>query len=54
MDVETTGKAEIGEDSTPPFEDEIPESLVQRGDKSAKRRKEGLLSLLALLHLRIF
>jgi hypothetical protein len=35
-DVETTGKAEIAEDFTSPFEDEISESLIQGGAKSAK------------------
>jgi hypothetical protein len=52
MDVGTTGKAEIAEDSTSPFEDEISGSLIQRGAKSAKREKEGLLSLLSLRHSR--
>ncbi len=54
MDVETTGKAEIGEDFTFPFEDEISESLIQRGAKSAKRGGEDLLSLLAPRHPRVF
>jgi DNA polymerase-1 len=36
MDIETTGKAEIAEDFTSPFKDEISESLIQRGAKSAK------------------
>ncbi len=52
MDVETTGKAEIAEDFTSPFEDEISESLIQRGAKGAKRVEKGLLSLLSPLHLR--
>ena len=53
MDVETTGKAEIAEDSTSPFEDEISESLIQRSAKSAKRVEKGLLSLLAPPHLKV-
>jgi hypothetical protein len=53
MDVGTTGKAEIAEDSTSPFENEISESLIQRGDKSAKRVEKGLLSLLSPPHFEV-
>jgi hypothetical protein len=53
MDVETTGKAEIAKDSTFPFEDEISESLIQQGDKSAKRVEKGLLSLLSPPHFEV-
>jgi DNA polymerase-1 len=52
MDVETTGKAEIGEDSTSPFEDEISESLIQRGDKSDRSPSFPLLALLAPRHIK--
>jgi hypothetical protein len=53
MDVETTGKAEIAEDTTSPFEDETSKSLIQRGAKSAKSPFSSLLSLLAPRHLRV-
>jgi hypothetical protein len=53
MDVETTVKAEIAEDSTSPFEDEISESLIQRGAKSAKRVEKGLLALLSPPHFEV-
>ena len=53
MEVETTGKAEIAEDSTSPFKDEISEPLIQRGDKSAKRVEKGLLALLSPPHFEV-
>ena len=53
MDVQTTGKAEIAENSTSPFEDEISEPLIRRGDKRAKRVGKGLLSLLSPLHFEV-
>jgi hypothetical protein len=53
MDVETTGKAKIGEDSTSPFKDEISEFLIQRGTNGAKRVEKGLLSLLSSPHFEV-
>ena len=53
MDVEPTGKADIAEDSTFSFEDEISETLIQRSAKSAKRVEKGLLSLLSPPHFEV-
>ena len=52
MDVETTGKTEIAEDTTFSSADEISKSVTQQGAKSAKRVEKGLLSLLSPRHIR--
>jgi DNA polymerase-1 len=51
LDTGTTRETEIDTD-TASSAAELSESLTQRGDKSAKRGDEGLLSLLALPHIR--
>jgi hypothetical protein len=53
MDGKTTGKTKIAEDFIYPFEDEISESLIQQGDKSAKRVEKGLLALLSPPHFEV-
>src|SRR5829696_7918394 len=51
LDTGTTQETEIDTD-TASSAAELSESLTQRGDKSAKRGDEGLLSLLAFPHIR--
>jgi hypothetical protein len=43
----TTQESEIATNAASSFEDEFSEFLTQQDDKSAKRGKDGLLSLLA-------
>jgi len=53
MDVKTTGKTKVAEDVIYPFEDEISESLIQLGDKSARSLFSTLLALLAPPHFEV-
>jgi hypothetical protein len=53
MDVKTTGKTKDAEDVIYPFEDEISESLIQLGDKSAKSPSTPLLALLSPPHFEV-
>jgi len=52
LGAETTRETEIDTAAASPFATELPESLNQQSDKSAKRGDEGLLSLLAPPHIR--
>jgi hypothetical protein len=51
LGIETTKEVEIATGASPSIS-ELSESLTQQDDKSAKRKEEGLLSLLAPLHIR--
>jgi hypothetical protein len=52
MDAEAISEPENGLDVASSSEDEFSKSLNQQGAKSAKRGKEGLLSLLSPRHIK--